>query len=179
MIKNINDPKLQPCSLNPVTGYQRKGYCYHSKEDVGKHLVCAKMDKSFLNYTKSKGNDLSSVVREGDNWCLCEDRFYEAYKAGKAPKVIKSATHKNVYKPIRKTIRSMKGGKKTRKQRFLYHPDNPDKSFDVYINKNPKDTIPIQYTTVNDVKQTIKRLEKLYKSGKYSHKRIWLSLIHI
>ena len=131
------------------------------------------MDKRFLNYTKSKGNDLSSVVREGDNWCLCEDRFYEAYKAGKAPKVIKSATHKNVYKPIRKTIRSMKGGKKTRKQRFLYHPDNPDKSFDVYINKNPKDTIPIQYTTVNDVKQTIKRLEKLYKTGKYSHKRIW------
>ena len=88
-------------------------------------------------------------------------------------KVIKSATHKNVYKPIRKTIHSMKGGKKTRKQRFLYHPDNPDKSFDVYINKNPKDTIPIQYTTVKDVKQTIKRLEKLYKTGKYTHKRIW------
>ena len=41
------------------------------------------MDKRFLNYTKSKGNDLSSVVREGDNWCLCEDRFYQAYKAGK------------------------------------------------------------------------------------------------
>ena len=173
MIKNINGTRLQPCSLHPVTGYQRKGYCYHSKEDAGKHLVCAKMDKRFLNYTKSKGNDLSSVVKEGDNWCLCEDRFYEAYKAGKAPKVIKSATHKNVYKPIRKTIRSMKGGKKTRKQTFLYHPDNPDKSFDVYINKNPKDTIPIKYTTVKDVKETIKKLEKLYKSGKYSHKRIW------
>ena len=118
MIKNINGTKLKPCSLHPVTGYQRKGYCYDSKEDVGKHLVCAKMDKRVLNYTKSKGNDLSSVVREGDNWCLCEDRFYQAYKAGKAPKVIKSATHKNVYKPIRKTIRSMKGGKKTRKQRL-------------------------------------------------------------
>ncbi len=174
MIKNIDGTTLQPCSFHPVTGYQRKGYCYHSKEDAGKHLVCAKMDKRFLNYTKSKGNDLSRVVREGDNWCLCEDRYYQAYKAGKAPKVIRNATHSKVLKPIRNTIRrSVKGGKKTRKQTFLYHPDNPDKSFDVYIDKNPKDTIPIQYTTVTDVKKTIQKLEKLYKTGKYSHKRIW------
>ena len=26
------------------------------------------------------------------------------------------------------------------KKRFLYNPDNPKKSFDVYIDKNPKDT---------------------------------------
>ena len=56
---------------------------------------------------------------------------------------------------------------------FLYNPDNPKKSFDVYIDKNPNDTIPIKYTTVEDVKKTIKKLEKLYKSKKYSHKRIW------
>lgn len=165
MQQNINGTRLQPCSLKPMTGYQRKGYCYDSVEDTGKHLVCSKMDKRFLEYTKSQGNNLSSVVKEGDNWCLCENRYHEAYKAGKAPKVIKSATHKKA--------RIMKGGRKTRKQTFLYHPDNPDKSFDVYINKNPKDTIPIKYTTVNDVKQTIYKLEKLYKSGKYSHKRIW------
>ena len=95
MIKNIDGTTLQPCSFRPVTGYQRKGYCYHSKEDAGKHLVCAKMDKRFLNYTKSKGNDLSGVVREGDNWCLCEDRYYQAYKAGRAPKVIKTAMPKS------------------------------------------------------------------------------------
>ena len=64
--------------------------------------------------------------------------------------------------------------KKTRKNpQFLYHPDNPDKSFDVYIDKNPKDTIPIKFTTLDDVKHTIRKLERLYKSGKYSHKRIW------
>ena len=56
---------------------------------------------------------------------------------------------------------------------FLYNPDNPKKSFDVYIDKNPNDTIPIKYTTVDDVKNTIKKLESLYKSKKYSHKRIW------
>ncbi len=65
--------------------------------------------------------------------------------------------------------------KKTRKikKRFLYNPDNPKKSFDVYIDKNPKDTINIKYTTIDDVKNTIKKLEKLYKTKRYPHKRIW------
>ena len=62
---------------------------------------------------------------------------------------------------------------KTQKKQFLYNPKNPKKSFDVYINKNPNDTIPIKYTTDNDVKNTIIKLEKLYKKKKYSHKRIW------
>ena len=42
------------------------------------------------------------------------------------------------------------------KKQFLYNPDDPKKSFDVYIDKDPSDTIPIKYTTVNDVKDTIK-----------------------
>ena len=65
--------------------------------------------------------------------------------------------------------------KKTRKikKTFLYNPDNPKKSFDVYIDKNPKDTINIKYTTVDDIKDTIKKLEKLYKTKRYPHKRIW------
>ena len=67
-----------------------------------------------------------------------------------------------------------KNGKncKTRK-RFLYHPNDPKKSFDVYIDKNPKDTIHIKYTTLEDVQNTIDKLEKLYKNKKYTHKRIW------
>ena len=59
------------------------------------------------------------------------------------------------------------------KKQFLYNPNNPKKSFDVYIDKNPNDTIPIKYTTVKDVKNTIKKLERLYKTKKYPHKRIW------
>ena len=31
----------------------------------------------------------------------------------------------------------------------------------------------MKYTTVNDVKETIKKLERLFKAGKYTHKRIW------
>ena len=56
--------------------------------------------------------------------------------------------------------------KKSQKIQFLYNPNNPKKSFDVYINKNPSDTIPIKYTTINDVKNTIYNLEKIYKSNK-------------
>lgn len=59
------------------------------------------------------------------------------------------------------------------KKRFLYNPNDPQKSFDVYIDKNPDDTIPIKYTTLQDVKDTIIKLEKLYKAKEYTHKRIW------
>jgi hypothetical protein len=72
----------------------------------------------------------------------------------------------------RKTIKKRKVLNKTRKQ-FLFNPNDPKKSFDVYIDKNPKDTIPIRYKTVDDVKDTIQKLESLYKAKKYPHKRIW------
>ena len=73
-----------------------------------------------------------------------------------------------------KTKKKMKKNhKKNTKKRFLYNPKNPKKSFDVYIDKNPKDTINIKYTTVEDVQNTIDKLEKLYKNKKYTHKRIW------
>lgn len=62
---------------------------------------------------------------------------------------------------------------KTRKKQFLFNPDDPKRSFNVYIDKNPKNTIPIRYKTVDDVKDTILNLEKLYKNKKYPHKRIW------
>ena len=65
-----------------------------------------------------------------------------------------------------------KGGTK-KKKTFLYNPNNPKKSFDVYIDKNPKDTISIKYTTIENVKKTIRKLERLYKQKKYTHKRIW------
>ena len=67
----------------------------------------------------------------------------------------------------------MKTKKKIKNKSFLYNPNNPKKSFDVYIDKNPSDTISIKYTTIQDVKNTILKLEKLYRQKKYSHKRIW------
>ena len=178
---NILDKPIKVCSENPMTGFYRDGYCMTGPEDHGTHTVCATMNNTFLKYTKEKGNDLSSVVKPGENWCLCEYRWNEAFKDGKAPHVVKNATNKRTKQDIINNILIQKGGKRKSirtnkrksKKEFLYNPDNPKKAFDVYIDKNPKDTIPIKYTTLQDVKNTINKLERLYKTNKYPHKRIW------
>jgi hypothetical protein len=71
------------------------------------------------------------------------------------------------------TKKKNKNPKNKTKKQFLFNPEDPKKSFDVYIDKNPRDTIHIKYTTIEDVKNTIDKLEKLYKNKKYTHKRIW------
>ncbi len=73
----------------------------------------------------------------------------------------------------KKKNKNLKNKTKKQKKQFLFNPENPKKSFDVYIDKNPKDTIHIKYTTLQDVQNTINKLEKLYKNKKYSHKRIY------
>lgn len=64
-----------------------------------------------------------------------------------------------------KTIKHNKT--KTKKKKNLYF-----KNYDLYSDANPKDTIKIKYKTLQDVKYTIKKLEQLYKIGKYTHVRI-------
>lgn len=71
------------------------------------------------------------------------------------------------------TRKRMRSNKRKTKKQFFFNPNNPKKSFDVYIDKNPKDTIHIKYTTTQDVIDTIEKLERLYKNKKYTHKRIW------
>lgn len=76
-------------------------------------------------------------------------------------------------KSKKKRVKLNRNATQKSKNTFLYNPNNPKTSFDVYIDKDPSDTIPIKYTTINDIKETIKKLEELYKSDKYPHKRIW------
>jgi hypothetical protein len=83
----------------------------------------------------------------------------------------KNKSYKN--KSYKNKSRKNKSRKNKTKKQFLFNPENPKKSFDVYIDKNPLDTINIKYTTIEDVKNTIDKLEKLYKNKKYTHKRIW------
>jgi len=90
---NILDEPLQICGKNPMTGYNRDGYCKTGSSDEGTHTVCSEVDDEFLKFTKSKGNDLS-MLKSGDKWCLCAKRWKEAYDEGVAPKVIKKATNK-------------------------------------------------------------------------------------
>ena len=100
----------------------------------------------------NKPNTLREVVNIINRELNNDQRLLQS--AGKKKKVNKKKTKKN-------------------KKRFLYNPDDPKRSFDVYIDKDPSDTISIKYATVKDVENTIKKLESLYKQGKYSHKRIW------
>ena len=84
-----------------MTGFYRDGCCKTGLDDIGTHTVCAVMTEEFLNFTKSKGNDLSTPVpdyhfpglKPGDRWCLCASRWHEAYLAGMAPRLILEATH--------------------------------------------------------------------------------------
>ena len=98
---NVLGEPLQPCSMNPLTGFYRDGCCKTGEDDQGKHIVCAQMTENFLKYTKSRGNDLSTAIPQfgfpglnpGDQWCLCASRWKEALDAGMAPPVQLRATH--------------------------------------------------------------------------------------
>ena len=99
--RNVLGTELQPCGLDPVTGFFRNGCCETSFEDTGLHTVCAVMTAEFLAFSRRAGNDLSTPVPEaafpglkpGDRWCLCAPRWKEALDADAAPKVVLEATH--------------------------------------------------------------------------------------
>ena len=99
--KNILGTGLQSCCMDPVTGFFRDGYCNTSQMDQGTHVVCAVMTDEFLEFTKSRGNDLSTPrpdyqfpgLKAGDHWCLCVLRWKEAHEAGVAPPIKPEATH--------------------------------------------------------------------------------------
>tara|TARA_Y100001972_G_C7397972_1_gene207246 strand:- start:127 stop:477 length:351 start_codon:yes stop_codon:yes gene_type:complete len=66
----------------------------------------------------------------------------------------------------------------SKKKEFFFNPNNPSKSFDVYKDKNPKDTVNIAYSNKKQVEQTINKIERLYKNGKITHKRaVQISMI--
>ena len=97
---NVLGGILEPCSMDPITGFFRNGQCQVTDEDVGNHGVCAVMSDEFLRFSKMRGNDLSTPrpefgfpgLKAGDQWCLCSARWREALDAGKAPAVVLAAT---------------------------------------------------------------------------------------
>lgn len=107
--QNVLGGPLLACSYSPLTGYFRTGCCEASASDPGMHLVCAKVTDRFLDYSRSRGNDLSTPRPEfrfaglnpGDRWCLCAHRWLEACEAGFAPPVVLEATHVRTLEVIR------------------------------------------------------------------------------
>jgi len=101
--KNVLGGELLECSISPVTGFFRDGCCNSNEQDLGRHVVCVELTEEFLEFSKNKGNDLSTPhpefefpgLKGGDRWCLCALRWQEALKAGKAPQLYLQATHES------------------------------------------------------------------------------------
>jgi hypothetical protein len=100
-VLNIFGDEIEPCCFDPKTGYFRDGFCRTADHDVGSHVVCAEMTDAFLDFSKEKGNDLSTPrpefdfpgLKAGDRWCLCAMRWAEAFEAGVAPNVFLESCH--------------------------------------------------------------------------------------
>mmetsp|Transcript_18347 Transcript_18347/g.21936 ORF Transcript_18347/g.21936 Transcript_18347/m.21936 type:complete len:212 (+) Transcript_18347:37-672(+) len=103
---NVLGTRMECCCANVQntgvgTGFYRNGYCSTGAQDVGRHTVCVRVSPEFLQFSKSVGNDLSTPfpeyafpgLKEGDIWCLCAQRWAQAYEFGKAPKLYLKATH--------------------------------------------------------------------------------------
>jgi uncharacterized protein len=98
---NVLGSELQTCCTDPMTGFFRTGVCVTGPQDLGTHVICARLTAEFLNFTKAQGNDLSTPnpaynfpgLNPGDRWCLCANRWREALQAGVAPPVNLAATH--------------------------------------------------------------------------------------
>lgn len=101
--RNVLGTELVPCSMDPLTGFFRDGCCNTGPGDRGRHLVCARMTYEFLEFSRSRGNDLVTPhpefgfpgLKAGDRWCLCAMRWKEAYEAGVAPPVELESTHQS------------------------------------------------------------------------------------
>ncbi len=105
---NVLGETLELCGEDPVTGFYRDGKCNTCDEDAGSHTVCIKASKEFLEFSRLKGNDLSTPVPEfdfkgvkpGNSWCLCAARWLEALEGGMAPKVHLTRTHQKALEII-------------------------------------------------------------------------------
>ena len=99
-MRNVLGGELEVCSVDPVTGFFRDGLCRTGGGDAGIHCVCAIVDREFLEFSTTRGNDLVTPrpefdfpgLKPGDRWCLCVERWKEAFDAGCAPPVVLAAT---------------------------------------------------------------------------------------
>jgi uncharacterized protein len=101
MNKNVLGTELELCCSKPLTGYFRDGLCRTDDTDQGSHVICARVTEKFLEFSKTRGNDLSTPrpeyrfegLKHGDCWCLCALRWAEAFEAGVAPPVRLGSTN--------------------------------------------------------------------------------------
>ena len=101
---NVLGEFLEPCSLDPLTGFYRNGTCQVTPDNHGIHAVCIYATEEFLEYSKRTGNDLSTPmsqynfagVKPGESWCLSGARFAQSVKDGNAPQIFIHSTHQAI-----------------------------------------------------------------------------------
>ena len=106
--RNVLGTELVPCSTDPLTGFYRDGCCNTGAQDLGLHVVCARLTREFLEFSLRRGNDLVTArpefgfpgLKPGDRWCLCARRWKEAFEAGAGPPVVLESTHEAALKVL-------------------------------------------------------------------------------
>ena len=101
---NVLGTELEPCSIEPLTGFFRDGCCNTCAEDVGQHTICVEVDEEFLLFSRERGNDLIKPRLEfgfpgllpGDRWCVCLPRWIEAFNQGVPGRIRLRSTHSDV-----------------------------------------------------------------------------------
>ncbi|MBV1880266.1 MAG: DUF2237 domain-containing protein [Pseudomonadales bacterium] len=105
---NVLGEPLVPCGKDPITGFFRDGHCNTCEQDVGSHTVCIEVTQEFLEFSRFRGNDLSTPheafnfpgLRPGDRWCLCAARWLEAFEGGMAPRISLASTHQKALEVV-------------------------------------------------------------------------------
>jgi uncharacterized protein (DUF2237 family) len=99
--RNVLGGVMEPCGMDPVTGFYRDGCCSTGPQDLGSHTICAVVTTEFLEHQRSIGNDLSTPnpayrfpgLVPGDRWCVTARNWLRAYQDGVAAFVVLASTH--------------------------------------------------------------------------------------
>ncbi len=99
--RNVLGYELEPCGIDPLTGFFRDGCCRTAPEDFGRHTICAVVTAEFLKHQRSIGNDLSTPNPQyrfpglvpGDRWCVTAVNWARAYDDGVAAPVVLASTN--------------------------------------------------------------------------------------
>ena len=106
--RNVLGGALEPCGIDPVTGFYRDGSCTTGPEDLGSHTICAVVTPEFLEHQRRIGNDLVTPVPQhafpglvpGDRWCVTARNWLRAHEDGAAAFVVLASTHERALKIV-------------------------------------------------------------------------------
>ena len=98
--RNVLGGALEPCGMDPVTGFFRDGCCRPDPNGIGSHVVCAVVTADFLEHQMRIGNDLVTPIPRygfpglapGDRWCVAVANWLRAYEDGAASFVVLAST---------------------------------------------------------------------------------------